>query len=159
MKNKFWFIGLIAALFLLGGSMAMTLTASSASDTGTARIAAPTAPQLSCPSTTMSFVSRCATAYSMLAMLDVLATLPATRTTNRSPSPVSNAISGATRLSAHVDTAAKGFVILLAATVATLVMRRASASARHLVWSLSVVGLLLLPVVSAVLPGWQVLPN
>ena len=48
----------------------------------------------------------CATAYSMLAMELVLAILPATRTTKISPSPVSKASSGTTRLSAQLRTMA-----------------------------------------------------
>jgi hypothetical protein len=48
--------------------------------------------------------------------------------------------------------------VLLAAAVVTnaLLYRRASAAIRHLVWTLAVVGLLLLPMLSAVLPGWTV---
>ena len=38
-------------------------------------------------------------------------------------------------------------------------MRRASAAARHEVWVLGFAGVLLLPVLSAALPGWHVLPN
>jgi beta-lactamase regulating signal transducer with metallopeptidase domain len=37
--------------------------------------------------------------------------------------------------------------------------RRASAAARHLVLTLTLMGMLLLPVLSLVLPGWQVLPR
>jgi bla regulator protein BlaR1 len=48
--------------------------------------------------------------------------------------------------------------VLLAAAVITnaLLHRRASAATRHLVWTLTVVGLLLLPMLSVVLPGWTV---
>jgi beta-lactamase regulating signal transducer with metallopeptidase domain len=46
--------------------------------------------------------------------------------------------------------------VLLAAAMMThaLLYRRASAATRHLVWTLTVGGLLLLPMLSAVLPGW-----
>ncbi len=46
--------------------------------------------------------------------------------------------------------------VLLAAAVMTnaLLYRRASAATRHLVWTITIVGLLLLPMLSAVLPGW-----
>lgn len=37
-------------------------------------------------------------------------------------------------------------------------MRTASASARHLMWALGMIGLLLLPVLQAGLPSWQVVP-
>src|SRR5262245_28815899 len=43
-----------------------------------------------------------------------------------------------------------------AAIAQTLFMRRASAAARHLVWMSVLVCLLLLPVVSRILPTWQV---
>ena len=57
------------------------------------------------------------------------------------------------------DAALKGVVLLAAAGLATLAMQRASAAMRHLVWTLAVVGLLALPVLSALLPQWQVLPQ
>lgn len=58
-----------------------------------------------------------------------------------------------------LDAALKGAVILALAGIATLLMRRASAAARHFVWSVAVAGLLLLPALSIVLPGWGVLPQ
>src|SRR3954447_18065822 len=55
--------------------------------------------------------------------------------------------------------AAAGSVMLLGvARLAALAMRRASAAARHAVWLLGFVCILLLPVLSAALPGWHVLP-
>ncbi|HNT74577.1 MAG TPA: hypothetical protein PKH77_06125 [Anaerolineae bacterium] len=57
MKSKFWFIGLIAALFLLGGSMAVTLAASTAGDTDTTGVAAPTTPQAPLAYTTIITVN------------------------------------------------------------------------------------------------------
>lgn len=49
--------------------------------------------------------------------------------------------------------------ILLAATFGTeaLLARRGSAAIRHSIWTLAIVGLLLLPVLSAALPAWQVM--
>jgi beta-lactamase regulating signal transducer with metallopeptidase domain len=58
-----------------------------------------------------------------------------------------------------VDSAVKGAVILAVAWGATLLMRRASAAMRHLVWGLSVVSLMILPGLSVVLPAWRVLPG
>src|SRR6202171_2554194 len=63
---------------------------------------ASTAPQASWPSTMMRGVPSMATAYSMLAIVSLLAQLPATRQTNRSPLPLSKAYSGAMRESAQL---------------------------------------------------------
>jgi hypothetical protein len=47
--------------------------------------------------------------------------------------------------------------VLAAAAIAhALVRRQTSAAARHLLWALTVAGLPLLPMLSAVLPGWTV---
>ncbi|HEU0302082.1 MAG TPA: hypothetical protein VFR37_21685, partial [Longimicrobium sp.] len=59
-------------------------------------------------------------------------------------------------LSAAADLAAKGTVILAAAWIATLALRRAPASARHLAWAVGFGGLLALPVLGVALPSWQV---
>jgi beta-lactamase regulating signal transducer with metallopeptidase domain len=48
-------------------------------------------------------------------------------------------------------------VLMAAAALAhALLRRRTSAATRHMVWTLGIVGLLLLPLLSAVLPGWKV---
>ncbi len=52
----------------------------------------------------------------------------------------------------------KGGLILGLAFAVTRLMRGASASARHLVWTLSMAGLLLLPLMELALPSWRVLP-
>ncbi len=52
--------------------------------------------------------------------------------------------------------AAKGTVILLMASIATLLMRGASAANRHLVWTTAVLGVLLLPFASPLLPRFEV---
>ncbi|MCI0487135.1 MAG: M56 family metallopeptidase, partial [Blastocatellia bacterium] len=49
----------------------------------------------------------------------------------------------------------KGVVLLMAASVLSYVLRRASSAARHLVWNLALCGLLALPVLSFVLPAWR----
>ncbi|HUT24712.1 MAG TPA: M56 family metallopeptidase, partial [Sumerlaeia bacterium] len=62
----------------------------------------------------------------------------------------------AARISALlVDAGAKGLVLLLAAGCVALVLRRSSAAARHLVWTLGMTGLLLLPALSCLLPAWS----
>ena len=50
----------------------------------------------------------------------------------------------------------KGTVLVAAAWVASLALRRASAATRHLVWCAALAGLLLLPVLLAVVPWWTV---
>jgi HEAT repeat protein/beta-lactamase regulating signal transducer with metallopeptidase domain len=56
---------------------------------------------------------------------------------------------------AAVDTLIKATVLLGVAGVATLALGRASAAMRHLVWTLAIGSALLLPVLSAALPRWQ----
>ncbi len=55
-----------------------------------------------------------------------------------------------------LDAAVKGLAVLAVAAAATLALRRGSAALRHLVWSLSVLGLLCIPVLSVTLPQWRV---
>jgi bla regulator protein BlaR1 len=50
----------------------------------------------------------------------------------------------------------KTTVVLMAACGLCFVLRRASAAARHLVWTVTFAALLLLPVLSRVAPGWTV---
>ena len=54
-----------------------------------------------------------------------------------------------------VDAVAKTTVILLAAAVASILLRHASAALRHLVWTLALTSALVLPVASLALPKWQ----
>jgi beta-lactamase regulating signal transducer with metallopeptidase domain len=58
-----------------------------------------------------------------------------------------------------MDVVVRTTVLLLAALVTTLMMRRGAAATRHLVWTLAVVGALLVPVGSTMLPAWRVLPD
>ncbi|HDZ22257.1 hypothetical protein LCGC14_0274960 [marine sediment metagenome] len=58
-----------------------------------------------------------------------------------------------------LDASVKGLAILTIAGVVTLLMRKISAAERQLVWVVAMAALLILPVVSAALPGWQVLPS
>ncbi len=57
------------------------------------------------------------------------------------------------------DAGLKGVAVLALACLAAGALRRASAAARHLVWLLAMVGLLVLPVLSLALPAWRVLPT
>jgi HEAT repeat protein/beta-lactamase regulating signal transducer with metallopeptidase domain len=53
------------------------------------------------------------------------------------------------------DAVVKASLVLLAAALTSLMLRRASAALRHLVWTLALCSALLLPVVSLALPRWQ----
>jgi beta-lactamase regulating signal transducer with metallopeptidase domain len=55
-----------------------------------------------------------------------------------------------------LDLAVKGTVILMLAGGLSLVMRRASASLRHLVWSVAIGAVLVLPVLTPLMPSWGV---
>jgi hypothetical protein len=57
-----------------------------------------------------------------------------------------------------VDSAVKGTVLLVLAAVAAMILRRDSAATRHLVWLLAIVAMLVVPLLSAILPQWRVLP-
>lgn len=68
---------------------------------------------------------------------------------------------GATSFGAAIllDSAGKGTVILLGAWMTAVLLRRASAAFRHLVWFLGITSLLLLPVCSWLLPTCPILPR
>lgn len=54
------------------------------------------------------------------------------------------------------DAAAKGMAVLLLAAGATLLLRRSSAAVRHMTWTLSILALILVPVLSLAMPQLQV---
>lgn len=56
-----------------------------------------------------------------------------------------------------LDILLKSTVLLAFAGLASLMCWRASAALRHLIWTLAVIGVLLLPVLSAILPTWHVM--
>ena len=58
-----------------------------------------------------------------------------------------------------IDSAVKGTALLVVAAIAALILRRDSAATRHLVWLLAMVAMLVVPVLSAMLPRWRVLPE
>ena len=53
------------------------------------------------------------------------------------------------------DAVVKASLVLGAAALMSLILRRASAALRHLVWTLALCSALFLPVVSLTLPKWQ----
>src|SRR5262245_9978737 len=54
-----------------------------------------------------------------------------------------------------LDWSIKSAVVMLVAWAAAAMLRRASAAARHWVWSAAVISVMALPVLSLVLPRWQ----
>ena len=75
---------------------------------------------------------------------------------NRLLFPALALLSAATPL--MVDSALKGAALMSAALLGALLLWRASAAARHLVWLVGVLALLAVPLLSLVLPSWRVLP-
>src|SRR5688572_29347539 len=59
-------------------------------------------------------------------------------------------------LSFVLDAVAKASLILAVAALAAVALRRASASARHFVWTLGLLSALVAPLLSVALPRWQV---
>ena len=57
-----------------------------------------------------------------------------------------------------LDSAIKGAVILAIAALLVLLLRRDSAATRHLIWLVAMIAMLVVPLFSAMLPRWQVLP-
>src|SRR5262245_42321060 len=58
-----------------------------------------------------------------------------------------------------VDSAVKGTALLVLAAIAAMILSRDSAATRHFVWLLAIGGMLVVPVLSAMLPEWRVLPE
>jgi beta-lactamase regulating signal transducer with metallopeptidase domain len=58
-----------------------------------------------------------------------------------------------------VESAVKGTALLVLAAIAATILRRDSAATRHLVWLLAMVAMMVVPVLSAMLPQWRVLPE
>jgi len=50
----------------------------------------------------------------------------------------------------------KGIPVLITAAALCFALRRASAAARHFVWTVAMCGLLALPLLSVALPAWQI---
>ncbi len=58
-----------------------------------------------------------------------------------------------------LDASIKSLVLLGFSTIVCLILVRASAAARHLVWATTMLGLLLMPACALGLPQWRVLPS
>src|SRR5688572_26151617 len=58
-----------------------------------------------------------------------------------------------------IDAALKGLVVLLFAGIVCILLRKASAAARHALWSATAGALLAMPVLSAILPEWHIVPT
>ena len=58
-----------------------------------------------------------------------------------------------------LDSAIKGAALLLFAGVVVLFLRRDSAATRYLVWLVAIIAMLAVPLLSAMLPQWRVLPD
>jgi carboxyl-terminal processing protease len=64
-------------------------------------------------------------------------------------------LSSSDALAILLDASLKGAMLLAAAGLLALACRRGTAAARHLIWSLAIVGVLSLPILSMVLPSWR----
>ena len=73
--------------------------------------------------------------------------------------PASPAIHQARGLAFLAEMAIKGTFVLIAALAVSIALRRASAAARHFVWTAALSALLALPLLSLALPVWRVLPQ
>jgi beta-lactamase regulating signal transducer with metallopeptidase domain len=62
-------------------------------------------------------------------------------------------------LSILLESTLKGSVLITLAGLALAVWRNASAATRHLVWLLSLVGALAMPLLTIVIPDWQIAPE
>jgi hypothetical protein len=55
-----------------------------------------------------------------------------------------------------IDTALKGSLLIAAAAAAAYFLRNRSAAARHAAWTAAVIGHLVLPALSILMPEWRV---
>lgn len=58
-----------------------------------------------------------------------------------------------------MDLAIKGAALLLFAGIVAFSLHRDSSATRHMVWLVAIIALLAMPVLSAMLPQWRVLPD
>ena len=57
-----------------------------------------------------------------------------------------------------IEVALKSTIVLAVAVLVAVLLRKRSATARHLVWTIGVAGILVLPAVMPLLPVWELLP-
>ena len=69
---------------------------------------------------------------------------------------IAAAISSSSAVNSLVDISVKAALVFLGALAVTRVLRRASASTRHQVWTVALVSVVALPALTAALPAWQV---
>ena len=69
---------------------------------------------------------------------------------------IAAAINGSIAVNGLVDISVKAALVFLGALAVTRVLRRASASTRHQVWTVALVSVVALPALTAALPAWQV---
>ncbi len=69
---------------------------------------------------------------------------------------IGTAIGTSGAVNGFVDIAVKAAMVLVGALVVTRLLRRASASTRHQVWTVALISVLALPALTAALPAWQV---
>src|SRR5262249_3988797 len=55
-----------------------------------------------------------------------------------------------------LEVSLKGIIVLTVTSAIIVLVRRASAATRHLIWTLGIAGLLSLPLLQMILPGWRV---
>lgn len=58
-----------------------------------------------------------------------------------------------------LDVSVKNLILLVFGTIASFALSRASAATRHLVWATLLMGLILMPAATLVLPQWRALPS
>ena len=75
---------------------------------------------------------------------------------NRTFLPIAVVFSGSTLL--LIDSTINAALLLLVAGLVAFMLRRDSAATRHLIWLVAIVAMLAVPVFSAILPQWRVLP-
>ena len=68
-----------------------------------------------------------------------------------------NGAEGSAALAYLIEAALKGTALLTLAALVVLALRRGSAAHRHLAWACALAGLVALPILLAVLPGWRVI--
>lgn len=69
---------------------------------------------------------------------------------------ITAAIGSSSAVNSLVDISVKAALVFLGALALTRVLRRASASTRHQVWTVALVSVVALPALTAALPAWQV---